>query len=82
MLSNLRRELENQLAKIPNWPALIEQAMRFLCGPTRRNPEVALPSPVSMNITSDGVTEDDLLALSTFPSPRGSFFINTFFSDF
>ncbi|VDD80906.1 unnamed protein product [Mesocestoides corti] len=46
VLLDVRKDLEFALAAIPNWRVLVEQATRFLHGPSDRNPEKVLPPPV------------------------------------
>ncbi|KAM7540340.1 hypothetical protein Aperf_G00000044976 [Anoplocephala perfoliata] len=66
----LRRELEQNLARIPNWPSLVDQAMRFLQGPSPRNPEAVLPSAVAMNSTPNFASDEDILAAEHSSSAR------------
>lgn len=75
VLVRLRREMEQELARIPDWQSLVEPAMKFLSGQNLRNPEVALPSAVAMATTAPSFASDeDILAVS-FGS-RGGFFLS------
>nr|CDS22635.1 protein FAM160A1 [Echinococcus granulosus] len=65
VLVDLRREIEQHLAKIPNWCALVEQAMCFLHGRSQRNPEATLPSAIVVATRPYCATDDDLLAATT-----------------
>lgn len=51
---------------IPNWPSLVDQAMRFLQGPGPRNPEAVLPSAVAMNSTPNFASDEAILTMGAF----------------
>ncbi|KAL5112607.1 hypothetical protein TcWFU_007862 [Taenia crassiceps] len=70
VLAGLRQEIEQHLTKIPNWSALVEQAMRFLRGPSQRNPKAVLPSGIVVATTPCSAT-DNGLAMTAVSSTKG-----------
>ncbi|VUZ55721.1 unnamed protein product [Hymenolepis diminuta] len=64
----LKRELEQELERIPDWHSLVEQAMRFLGAQNLRNPEVALPSAVAMDVKSNFASDEDILTMGSLSS--------------
>uniref|UniRef100_A0A0R3WVW3 UDENN domain-containing protein n=1 Tax=Hydatigena taeniaeformis TaxID=6205 RepID=A0A0R3WVW3_HYDTA len=59
------------LVRIPNWPALVEDAICLLRGPSQRTPKAALPPALAIATTPCCATGDDLLAMAAVSPTKG-----------